>query len=246
MNIIIQGSSGYNVSEKTKTYIKKRMEKLNYFKNHINDINFHISEEKHEFKIDVNMIMKKIGTHKFTTNDKELYNAIDKMVHKMDIKINREKTKIQDHHSKAGHEDLVDFYYEHDKDMPEPTITVNTDISTISLENALGELKKNKTEFFGFYPVDDKNIAFLRMSDDDAVSLFKRKSDDSYGEFYLNTNDGSIIKEIKEINIAKASILDTQKNILNQDFPFDIFINNSTNKISLLHKEGNGKWVIIE
>jgi putative sigma-54 modulation protein len=246
MNIIIQGSNNFNVSDKTKTYIKKRIEKLNYFSNHINDINFHISEEKHDFKIDVNMILKKIGAHKFSAQDKELYDAIDKVVHKMDIKINREKTKIQDHHSKAGHEDMVDFYYEHDKDMPEPTNSVNIDTKKMTLKDAISEMKNQKAEFYGFYSTEDKSISFLRMTHEDALYLLKRKADSSYGEFSINPTNYSVVKELREINLAKTSLLEAQKNILNQEYYFNIFINNSTNKISLLFKEGNGKWKIVE
>jgi putative sigma-54 modulation protein len=248
MNLIILGSNNFNVSEKTKTYIKKRIEKLNYFKNHINDINFHISEEKHDFKIEATMVLKKQGTHKFSSLDKELYNAIDKLVHKMDIKINREKTKIQDHHSKAGHEDMVDFYYEHDKNMPEPTVSVESDKKEMKLQDALQELKNNKDDFFGFIEKDNgkkESLSFLRQTHEDVVYLLKRKSESAYGEFSLNQN-GSINKEIREISIDKLSILDEQKIILDQDDYFNIFINTANNKLALLYKEGNGKWKILE
>ncbi|OHD12141.1 MAG: ribosomal subunit interface protein [Spirochaetes bacterium GWC1_27_15] len=249
MNLLIQGVNNFNVSERLKSYIGKRTEKLSYFKNHINEIHFHITEEKHEFKIDVNLSLRKLGSYKFETKDKDLHSAIDKIVHKIDVKINREKSKIQDH-SKASHEEVVQFFYEHEENMPEPTTEIEVDTKPTTLVDAYLMLKDESTEFIGFYLVnkeDNNSVAFLRKVSEDVFYLLSKKDDKSYTEYSLKVSATTceIDKEIRSIDLPKFNLLAAQKDILDNDFHFDLFANSANNKISLLYKEGNGKWFLL-
>jgi putative sigma-54 modulation protein len=248
MNLVIQGSNNFSVSDNIREHIKKRLEKLNYFKNHITEINFHLDAEKIDFKVDVTMAVKKLGVLKFQDIDKSMYQAIDKIVHKMDVKINREKTKIQDHHGKAGHEDLVDFYYEHEKNVAEPTTRIEILAKAVSLKDAYAEIQKNHNEFTGFYSAADNAgaITFLK-NNHDSISLLKKKADSKYAEFSLKLNGSSVEvdKELREIPLIKVTLLDAQKDILDQDYYFGIYSEASTGKIGLLYKEDNGKWKLL-
>jgi putative sigma-54 modulation protein len=105
MEIKIQGAGNFTVSDKIKEYLEKRLEKLDYFKGHIDKISFHLENEKQSCKVNVTLSLKKLGFHKFEADAEDMYSAIDKAVHKMDVKIEREKTKIQDH-SSLGHGEL--------------------------------------------------------------------------------------------------------------------------------------------
>ena len=246
MNLLIQGAHGFVVSEKTKAYISKRIEKINYFKNHISDINIHIAEEKFNLKIDVTLNLSRLGTYKFEASDKELYNAVDKVIHKMDIKINREKTKIQDH-VKAGHEEVIEFFYEHEQNKPEPTRVVDINQKPQKLFDAYLLAKDAQINFMGFYLIQDgknETPAFLRKIDSDTFYLLKMKDNSSYTEYSLKFGESNcdLDRDIRSITLKKLNLLQAQKDILENDFPYDIYIDAPTDKINLLYKEGNGKW----
>lgn len=245
MNLLVQGTHGFVVSEKTKRYISKRIEKINYFKSHISDINIHIAEEKLVFKLDTTVNLIRLGVYKFESTDKELYNAIDKLVHKMDVKINREKTKIQDH-AKSTRQEVVEFFYEHENNNPEPTRFVDINQKPLKLFDAYLLAKDAQINFMGFLPVEKKDSipSFLRKIDEDTYYLLTMKDNSNYVEYSLKVGDNScdIDKEIRELNLRKHSLLSAQKSILESDFPFDLYIDSQTDKVNLLYKEGNGKW----
>lgn len=249
MNLIIQGSSNFTVSEKMKSYIKKRIEKLNYFKNHIMEINFHLDAEKYIYKVDVTLSLKKLGIQKFEVTDREMYNAIDKIVHKMDVKINREKGKIQSH-SKPGVEDFVEFFNQLEENNPEPTEYIVMNKKPTALQDAYLLMKQNQNDYFGFNLMNDNEEAapaFLRKLDDNVVYLIKKSGDTNYKEYLLKTDDNniSIGNEVRNITLSSMSLVDAQKDILSQDEHSDVFVETTNNRISFLFKEGNGRWKLI-
>ena len=65
----------------------------------IKEIDFRLDKEKFAYKVDVTMVTHKLGTFQFTAEDEDMYNAIDKVIHKIDEKIHREKGKMQEHNS---------------------------------------------------------------------------------------------------------------------------------------------------
>ncbi len=250
MNLIIQGSKNFNVSERIKSHIKKRAEKLNYFKTHIQEINFHLDAERFNFKVDVTLSLKKLGVHKFKAVAPEMYTAIDKVIHKIDVKINREKNKIQSH-AKPGHEEFVQFFNHHEKKEPEPTEIIEINTKPTILQDAFLQMKSSNLDFYGFYLVEKDNDpapAFLRILDDNTCYLFKRKDDTTYTEYSLIINDKGNIeinKKIRDIKLKKFDLFNAQKDILKDEYHFDLFIDKTNNKISFLFKESHGKWILI-
>jgi len=250
MNLIIQGSKNFNVSERIKSHIKKRAEKLNYFKNHIQELNFHLDAERYNFKVDAILSLKKLGIHKFRAVAPEMYTAIDKIIHKIDVKINREKKKIQSH-AKPGHEEFVEFFDHHEKNEPEPTEINEINTKPTALHDAVLQLKESKKDFYGFYLLDQTNApspAFIRVLDDHIIYLFTKKNDSTYTEYSLISDKEpvTIDKKIRDIKIKKISLLQAQKNVLNNEYHFDIFIDKQNDKIGFLFKEAHGKWILIQ
>jgi putative sigma-54 modulation protein len=252
MNINIQGSSSFTISQRISDYIAKRMEKLDFFKDHISDVVFHLESEKHIYRVSATLSIKKFGVNKFEATADEMYTAIDKIIHKMDVKINKEKTRIQDH-SKAGHEEMVNFFDEHEKNQPEPTKNIPIAAKPTTLTDAYLQMKLNENDFYGLLLIEedkeDSNVApaFIRKLDDDILYLFKKKDNNTYIEYSLKTLKGDNIKEnkkIRDIDLRKMSLLDAQKDILDQDYPFNLFINEN-DKVNFLFKESNGKWKLI-
>ncbi len=99
MNLIIQGCKTFSVSDSMKTTIEEKVAKFDYFKENIKEISFHLDKEKFAYKVNVTMITHKLGTFEFTAEDEDMYNAIDKVIHKIEEKIHREKGKMQEHNS---------------------------------------------------------------------------------------------------------------------------------------------------
>lgn len=247
METIIQGSNNFTVSKEVKNYLLKRIEKLNYFKNHIDKITFHFKSEKLIYKISATLSIKKFGIYKFEANAEEMYTAIDMIVHKMDIKINREKSKIQQHNN-PGHEAIVDFFYEHETNNPEPTINIEIFKKPLTLIDAYMQMINDNNHIFGFNMInDDSKIApaFLRKVDEKIIYLLQQKNEDSYSESPLKILKNSCKegKKIRELKLKKMNLLEAQKNILNQEYHYDIYYNN--NQINFLLKEDNGKWLLI-
>ena len=249
MDLVVQGSSNFSVSDRMKRYIEKRIKKVSYFKPHMNEIKFHLSSEKRLYKVDV-VIVSKFGTYKFQATDREMYSAIDKVVHKMDVKIYREKSKIKNH-SKADYEEgFINFFTEHERDEPEPTDTISINDKPTILQDAYLQMVDEETDFYGFQYIDEDQgsyPAFLRKLEDNILYLFKKKDDGSYAEYSLQTADKSvsISEEVRAIPLRKLNLLTAQKEVLAQDYYYEVFINSATNNINFLFKEGNGKWKLL-
>lgn len=111
MNIKIHGKNNFEISDRIKDYITKRVEKLNYFESHLGEINFNLEAKKVNYKINAICTIHKLGTFKFEASASDMYTAIDKVVHKIDGKIIREKSKMQKH-NKWGHQEVADYLNE--------------------------------------------------------------------------------------------------------------------------------------
>ena len=249
MEVRIHGSNSFSVSPKMRSYIMKKIEKLHYFKQHIQEINFHFTIEKLINKISATVTVPKIQVYKFEASAPEMYSAIDKIVHKMDIKINKEKSKIQNHNN-PNHQEIVNYFYDDKEDKQEESVK-NIDFinKPTTLLDAYLQMEVNNNDFYGFNLLDENQKiapAFLRKLDDDVVSLFKKDGIDQYIEFSLikEGNQIKIDQKQRELILKEMNIIEAQKDILNQDFPYNIFIDKEK-KIHFLCKVGNGKWNVV-
>ncbi len=59
MEIRMQGTNSFTVSQRIRDYILKRVEKLNYFGSHINEISFHLAKEKLVYRITGTLSIRK-------------------------------------------------------------------------------------------------------------------------------------------------------------------------------------------
>ena len=250
----IQGSKNFVVSDRVRAYIAKRIEKLNYFKSQITEISFHLDKEKNYInKVNVTLTLKKIGTMRFESTDEKMYNAIDKVVHKMDVKINREKGKFQEHDKQGQtHEDFVQFFNEHDTDTPEPTNIIDLSPKATALTDAFMQMKETNFEFFGFNMFDEDanekpSPAFIRKIDNDIYYIIMKKDDTTYKicNLEIDADNASVGKELYEIPLTKKNLFEAQKSIYDSDHHFKLFVYANTDKPALLFKEGNGKWGMI-
>ncbi|MBN2544464.1 MAG: ribosome-associated translation inhibitor RaiA [Spirochaetes bacterium] len=248
MQVTIQGSKNFHVSDRMKEYINKKLVKLNYFKNTINDINFHLDAEKHIFKISSILTFKKFGPTKIETSAEEMYTAIDKIIHKLDTKIQREKSRIQDHNN-PGHMEIVEKLDNHEIAQAEPTRFIELEQKPTTLSDAVLQMKMKNIDYYGFTLLDEDEKfapALLRKLDDEMIFLFKKEKNNNYSEYILKILKDNIKldKKIREIELKKMTLLEAQRFILKDEFYYNIFLDND-NKINFLLKESNNKWDLI-
>lgn len=247
MKITIQGSKNFHLSERIKEYINKKAAKLNYFKETINQIDFYLDAEKHIYKASAVLTFKKFGPSKFETSAEEMYTAIDKLIHKMDVKIQREKSRIQDH-SNPSHAEVIEKIVPSTADSKNNIKHVALEQKPSTLDDAILQMKARKIDYYGFNLIgDDGKIApaFLKKMDDEVVYLFKSEKG-KYAEYLLRL-DKDLVKEnkrLRDIELKAMSLPDAKESILSGDFYYNIFIDNE-NKINFLLKEEAEKWQVI-
>ena len=96
-------------------------------------------------------------------------------MHKIDVKVNRKKGKIRDR-SRGSRDEVVEFFFEHSENKPEPTSDVNINQKPQTLLDAVLLAKESSSSFMGFYMVQDEKIdtpVFLRKIDNETFFLLK-------------------------------------------------------------------------
>jgi putative sigma-54 modulation protein len=101
MNVTMKGVH-YDISDATREYVDKRLERLSYARDMIQDLNFTFTREKSGWTSESNVHFRWKQTFHVKTTEKDLYPAIDALFDKLDHKIEKEKGKIKDHHSKEA------------------------------------------------------------------------------------------------------------------------------------------------
>ena len=88
-----------DISQNVHDYINKKLKRLGYAEDLLMDLLFTLSQDAKEYKAEVNINFRwgtsaHIGVKAFN-----LIKGIDQLIDKMDLKINKEKAKIQEHGS---------------------------------------------------------------------------------------------------------------------------------------------------
>ncbi len=238
MNLIIQGSKNFVVSDKMKAVIEEKVAKFDFFKDHIKEIDFHLDKEKINFKVDVTMITHKIGTFHFSVADQVMYNAIDKVIHKLDVKIYREKGKLQAHSSEK--ESYIASLAEESSDKISPVTEIPIASKPMDILEAYLELKEQKSDFLGFINVADGLPTFLRKAGEDAYYIIKPEAT-GYVVYILSVSNekAEIADKVREIEVKAKEFTEAQNDIMEQDYHYDLF--KIDNKVIFLFKS-NSKW----
>jgi putative sigma-54 modulation protein len=246
MKIDVQGSKHFVISDRIRAYIKKRVSKFEYFASHLGEVVFHIDQEKYIHIVEATVPVNKLGVHHFKADAREVYTAIDKVIHKIDIKINKDKKKLQNHHH-AGHEEVVNFFTHHEEDKPEPTREFSIIQKPTPLDEALLQIKETDKDCFGFVLLQEGSQptpAFLRRLDGDVLYFYGPSGQDSYAEYDVSSGTTEDLDQVRlrEFNLKRTSLLGAQRSVLEDEHHFQVFENSDTEKVSFLLKEGHGKW----
>ncbi|MBN1797029.1 MAG: HPF/RaiA family ribosome-associated protein [Spirochaetales bacterium] len=96
MNIDIRGVH-YDISDIEKQTIDRKLHKIDFIKEKIIDIIFTIIKEKKDFKLEVSIYFQWGTSAHLHVRDFDVLEGIDKLFNKMEVKIHKEKEKIQEH-----------------------------------------------------------------------------------------------------------------------------------------------------
>ncbi len=91
-----------DVSERMKNYIEKKVARIDFAKELIIDLLFRLLKEGSGFKCEVTINFRWGNTTHIEVDCFDIFQGIDKLFDKMEVKINREKGKIQEHKRSAS------------------------------------------------------------------------------------------------------------------------------------------------
>ncbi len=85
------------VDDKVKEYIEKKMQRLEFAQKLIVDLLFRLVKESNRFKCEVTINFRWGHAGHIEVECFDIFEGIDRLFDKVEVKINREKTKIQEH-----------------------------------------------------------------------------------------------------------------------------------------------------
>ena len=99
MNVEIKGIH-LEVTERIRQYIDMKMPRLDFAKDLIVDFLLNLTKEKNLFKVDVTINFRWGSTIHVGVEGFNLNTSIDDLFDRLEAKIEKEKSKIQEHHKK--------------------------------------------------------------------------------------------------------------------------------------------------
>ena len=96
MHLEIKGVH-YDVSETTKDFLEKKIERFSFAQDYIMDLLFTITREKNAYKIEANVHFKWGAASHVRVDAFELYKGLEILFDKLENKLLKEKEKIQEH-----------------------------------------------------------------------------------------------------------------------------------------------------
>ena len=97
MNIDIKGVH-YEITDATREFVSTKLEKLAYAKDLIVDLIFTMTKGTHDWKAEVTCNFRWGVRAHLDETAFNLHEAIEKLIHRLDMKVSKEKEKVQDHH----------------------------------------------------------------------------------------------------------------------------------------------------
>lgn len=100
MNVEIKGIH-LEVNERTRQYLDAKMPRLDFAGSLITDFLLNIAREKNLYILDVTINFRWGASTHVGVEGFDLFKAIDELFDKLESKIEKEKSKIQEHHKKG-------------------------------------------------------------------------------------------------------------------------------------------------
>ena len=102
MNIDIKGVH-VEINEKLKEYLDKKLHRLDFVAEHIIDLLVFLSHEGSQYSLEANINFRWGNSNHMRVMSFDIYEGIDKLFDKVELKVLKEKNKIKDH---KGHDSV--------------------------------------------------------------------------------------------------------------------------------------------
>ena len=86
-----------DVSQRIHDYLNKKMKRLSYAEEHIVDLLLTLTQDTKAYKVEANINFRWGTTAHIGVESFNIIKGIDQLFDKLDVKINKEKEKIQEH-----------------------------------------------------------------------------------------------------------------------------------------------------
>lgn len=86
-----------DITEDIRNYLNKKLPRLEFATEYIIDLIFKIIKEKHGFKVEANVNLSWGTSAQLHVDGFDVYESLDKLVDKIELKIKKEKNKVKDH-----------------------------------------------------------------------------------------------------------------------------------------------------
>jgi putative sigma-54 modulation protein len=96
MNIEIKGVH-VEITDKIRDYIDKKLHRLEFVAEHIIDLLVFVSQEKSQYNLEANINFRWGNSDHMRAKSFDVFEGIDKLFDKVELKVLKEKNKIQDH-----------------------------------------------------------------------------------------------------------------------------------------------------
>jgi putative sigma-54 modulation protein len=96
MNTEIRGVH-VEITDTIREYIDKKMHRLDFAKEYLVDLLFSFAQEKSQYQVEVNINFRWGNSTHVGVASFDMFEGIDKLFDKMELKIIKEKKKIQNH-----------------------------------------------------------------------------------------------------------------------------------------------------
>ncbi len=96
MNIEIKGVH-VEITDKIRDYIDKKLHRLEFVSEYIIDFLVFVSQEKSQYNLEANINFRWGNSNHMRAKSFDIFEGIDKLFDKVELKVLKEKNKIQDH-----------------------------------------------------------------------------------------------------------------------------------------------------
>lgn len=129
-----------------------------------------IKVHNHEQKIEVT-IPTKVATLRAISSDRDLYNAIDKVIDKLEDQIRRQKTRLEKNHKEKLAKAFIEEEFEYEVDEVVKTKTIN--LETLDLEDAIMKMEMLGHDFFVYKDLESQTVAIVYRRYDGGYGLLE-------------------------------------------------------------------------
>jgi putative sigma-54 modulation protein len=191
LRISILGRNVY-VTDSMKDYAFEKISKIERFHNHIMDIHVTMDVQKMEQSVTIMLHLEHLRV-KVSASSTDMYASIDKAIEKLQEKIRRWKSRIQDHHRKSR--SVVDMQV---NVLKRPFTDIELINESIEIENAAEAMQEfelpqiigtdtrpmkmlTTEEAIMKMELSDDNFMLYRGEEDQKLKVIYRRTDGNYG-----------------------------------------------------------------